>query len=190
MRPVPREVLAGDAPEVAPLLLNKVLVHGDRTARIVEVEAYRHDDPASHSFRGLTDRTRTMFGPAGHMYVYLSYGVHFCANVVCGADGVGTAVLLRAASPVGGVEEMRADRPAARADRDLLRGPGRLCAAMAIRREHDGADLVTGDRGVRLLDDGVPPPASPVVAPRVGISVAVDVPWRWYIPDDPHVSRR
>lgn len=177
-RPVDRALLAGDAAEVAPLLLNKLLVHGECAGRIVEVEAYREDDPASHSYRGRTPRTEAMFGPPGHLYVYFTYGMHWCANVVTGPDGYGAAVLLRALEPVSGVELMRARR-GGRAD--LADGPAKLCQAMAIGPEHYGIDLL-GDGPVRLLDDGVPPPAAPQVGPRVGIRRAVDVPWRFRIP--------
>ena len=177
--------------EVAPDLLGKVLVRGARAGRIVEVEAYQGpDDPASHAFRGPTPRTRTMFGPGGHLYVYFSYGVHWCANVVCGHEGTGTAVLLRALHPLTGVGEMFAARPAARRDRDLCSGPGKLTQALGIGRQHDGADLAAAGGEVRVLDDGTPPPSDPVRTTRVGISVATERPWRWYVAGDPNVSRR
>jgi DNA-3-methyladenine glycosylase len=178
MRRVPRRLLAGDAPVVAPLLLNKLLVHGECIGRIVEVEAYREDDPASHSHRGRTPRTEVMFGPPGHLYVYFTYGMHFCANVVTGADGEGAAVLLRAVEPLDGIEimrERRGGRP------QLADGPAKLCQAFAIGPEHNGADVCCGPT-VGLHDDGVPPPDDPLVGPRIGISKAVDVPWRWRVP--------
>jgi DNA-3-methyladenine glycosylase len=160
---------------VAPELLGKVLVHGGRAGRIVEVEAYRgSDDPASHAFRGPTARTEVMFGPPGHLYVYFSYGMHWCANVVCGEDGTATAVLIRAVAPVDGIDTMRSRRLAARRDRDLTNGPAKVCQALGIDGEHNGADLVTGDRGVVLLDDGTAPPAEPSVSARIGISVGVE----------------
>lgn len=168
-------------------LLNKVLVHGGRSGRIVETEAYLGaDDPAAHSYRGPTPRNATMFGPPGHLYVYFTYGVHWCANATCGN---GTAVLLRALAPVTGVEEMRAARPAARRDRDLASGPGKLCQALGIGRPLDGADLVSADRGITIVDDGVPPPGQPVVTTRIGISTATTEPWRYCVPDEPNVSR-
>ncbi|MDQ4068365.1 MAG: DNA-3-methyladenine glycosylase, partial [Actinomycetota bacterium] len=152
VRPLPRRFFAADSRDVAPQLLNKLLARGRRVGRIVEVEAYAGGaDPASHAFRGRTARNATMFGPPGHLYVYLSYGMHYCANVVCGEDGEASAVLLRALTPVGGLEEMRAARgPAARLDRDLCSGPGKLCQALGLDRSFDGADLVSGDRGVRV----------------------------------------
>ena len=171
-------MLAGDAPDVAPALLNKLLVHGDCIGRIVEVEAYREDDPASHTFRGRTARNAVMFGPAGHMYVYFTYGMHFCANVVTGPDGVGSAVLLRAVEPLAGIELMSARRGGSPR---LADGPAKLCQAFGIGRDHNGADLLSGDR-VGLYDDGVPPPANPRIGPRIGITRAVDVPWRWRTP--------
>lgn len=178
MRRVPRSLLAGDAPEVAPLLLNKVLVHGPCQGRIIEVEAYREDDPASHTYRGRTQRNAVMFGPPGHLYVYFTYGMHHCANVVTGVEGSGAAVLLRAVEPIAGIDVMRARRHG----RDRLAdGPAKLCQAFAIGPEHNGAD-VCGDAEVGLFDDGTPPPEAPLVGPRVGISVAVDVPWRWRVP--------
>src|SRR5262245_15648609 len=178
MRRVPRSLLAGDAPDVAPLLLNKLLVHGPCIGRIVEVEAYREDDPASHSFRGRTPRTAVMFGPAGHLYVYFTYGMHHCANVVTGPDGVGAAVLLRAVSPVAGIDVMTERRGGRR---ELADGPAKLCQAFAVGPRHNGVDVCRGD-SIGLFDDGVPPPDDPLVGPRVGISRAVDVPWRWRVP--------
>ncbi len=178
LRRVRRSLLAGDAPEVAPLLLNKLLVHGGCVGRIIEVEAYREDDPASHTFRGRTERNAVMFGPAGHLYVYFTYGMHYCSNVVTGPEGTGAAVLLRAVEPVAGIElmrERRSGRP------QLADGPAKLCQAFAIGPEHDGVDVCSGS-AVGLFDDGVPPPAAPIVGPRVGISKAVDTPWRWRVP--------
>jgi DNA-3-methyladenine glycosylase len=189
-RPLPRSFFARDSREVAPELLNKVLVRGGRSARIAEVEAYvGAEDPASHAYRGETARTATMFGPAGHLYVYFTYGMHWCANAVCGRPGEGTAVLLRAAVPLSGLDEMWAARPRARREVDLCSGPAKLCQAFGIDGSFDGADLVAGDRGVTINDDGVAPPATPVVGRRIGIKVAVEHPWRWHVADNPHVSR-
>src|SRR5438309_9082261 len=139
---------------VAPELLNKVLVRGPRRARIVEVEAYvGGEDPGSHAYRGLTARNATMFGRPGGLYVYFTYGMHFCANAVCGDEGEGVAVLLRAAAPLDGLDLMRTARgAAARRDRDLCSGPGKLCQAFGIVRDDDGADLVTADRGITFAD--------------------------------------
>ena len=191
-RRLPRRFYRRDPRVVAPELLNKVLACGGRAGRIVEVEAYcGRDDPASHAYRGRTVRNATMFGPPGRLYVYFSYGVHWCANTVCGPDGVGVAVLVRALAPVSGVEEMRAARGSgARRDRDLCSGPGKLCQALGVTGAHDGADLVTGDRAVTIVDDGVPPPDAPAVALRIGLTAGGDFPWRWYVPGDPNVSRQ
>jgi DNA-3-methyladenine glycosylase len=177
-RRVPRSLLSGDAATVAPLLLNKLLVHGDCVGRIVEVEAYRQDDPASHSHRGPTPRNAVMFGPPGHLYVYFTYGMHYCANIVTGPVGDGAAVLLRAVEPVAGIEVMR-ERRGGRGR--LADGPAKLCQAFAIGPEHDGSDACRGS-GPGLFDDGMPPPDDPMVGPRVGISKAVDAPWRWRVP--------
>jgi DNA-3-methyladenine glycosylase len=186
---VDRADLAGDPLRVARWLLNKLLVHGERAGRIVEVEAYRgEDDPASHAYRGPTARNATMFGRPGLLYVYFTYGMHWCANVVCGSEGQARAVLVRALAPVAGVDEMRAARPAARSERDLTSGPAKLCQALGVTGELDGADLVTGDRGIAVADDGVPPPRRPGTGPRVGIRAAVDRPWRLWVPGDRHVS--
>jgi DNA-3-methyladenine glycosylase len=190
---LPRSFYARPALEVAPELLNKVLVAGPCAGRIVEVEAYMGSiDPASHAYRGRTARNATMFGLPGHLYVYFTYGMHFCANVVSGVTGSvprddGQAVLLRALAPLAGLDEMRARRPAARRDRDLTNGPGKLCQALGIDRAHDGDDLVDGE-AVWIVDDGVPPPAVPATSTRVGISVGREQPWRWFVPGEPHVS--
>lgn len=175
---------------VAPELLNKLLVNGDRSGRIVEVEAYVGDeDPGSHAFRGRTARNATMFGRPGLLYVYLSYGIHWCANAVCGDEGAGVAVLLRALAPVEGIPAMRLARGPGVADRHLCAGPGRLCQALGITKAHDGADLVTGDRGPVIVDDGAPPPADPANSLRIGLTAGADRPWRWYVAGDPNLSR-
>jgi DNA-3-methyladenine glycosylase len=175
---------------VAPELLGKVLVHGDLRARIVEVEAYcGAEDPGSHAFRGMTKRNATMFGPPGGLYVYFTYGMHWCANAVCGEVGEGVAVLLRAAEPLDGLDEMRARRPAARVDRDLCRGPARLCQAFGIDGTFDGADLVRADQRVTIVDDGTPPPDDPVVGTRIGLSTGAELPLRWCVRGDRHLSK-
>lgn len=180
--------------DVAPKLLNKLLVSDDgRAGRIIEVEAYRGaQDPASHAFRGLTPRNRAMFEAGGHLYVYFSYGMHWCANLVCGPEGEAQAVLLRALDPVRGLEAMRAARwtnQAKRSDRDLCRGPGRLCQAMGIDKALDGTDLTAAGSPIWVEDDGTPPPSTVVATPRIGISVAADLPWRFTVDGHPGVSR-
>jgi DNA-3-methyladenine glycosylase len=149
------------------------------SGRIVETEAYTADDPASHSFRGRTARNAVMFGPAGRLYVYRSHGIHACANVVTGAEGDGAAVLIRAVDPIAGVDAMRARRGEGR---PLADGPGKLCQALGIRLSDDGIDLVAPGSPIQILDDGTAPPDDPVTGPRVGITRAVDVPWRWRAP--------
>ncbi|HEX3946151.1 MAG TPA: DNA-3-methyladenine glycosylase [Acidimicrobiales bacterium] len=184
-----RADLAVDALAAAPWLLNKLLARGDRVGRIVEVEAYRGaDDPASHAFRGPTARNGVMFGPAGHLYVYFSYGMHWCANIVCGDQGTAQAVLVRALAPVAGLEAMWAARPVARRPSDLASGPAKLCQALGITGADSGADLL-GPGPVRLLSDGALPPEDPGQGPRIGITAAADRPWRWWVTGDPHVSR-
>ncbi len=157
-------------------------------ARLVEVEAYEEDDPASHSYRGRTARTDVMFGPPGHLYVYFTYGMHFCMNVVTGRDGEGSAVLLRAAEPLRGLPEMARRRGTADS-RLLLAGPARLTEAFGVTRVQNGADLVAGPgptivRGEPVPDDRV------AVAPRVGIRVAAERRWRFLDAASPFVSRR
>jgi len=196
-RSLPRSFYARDARELAPLLLNKLLVSREPTgevlsARIVEVEAYRGgEDPASHAYRGMTRRNATMFGPAGHLYVYFTYGMHWCANVVARERVEGSAVLLRAAAPVRGIEVMRTRRVKARRDRDLLSGPAKLCQALAITGADDGTDLTKARGALRIVDDGVAPPPRPRVTTRIGISPGRgdDYEWRFCVPDDPNVSR-
>ncbi|MGY6502257.1 MAG: DNA-3-methyladenine glycosylase [Acidimicrobiales bacterium] len=189
-RLVPRTDLAGPAHRVAPTLLGRILVAGDRAGRIVEVEAYEGaDDPASHAFRGRTARNATMFGPSGHLYVYFTYGMHWCANVVTGPDDEGSAVLVRALAPLRGHEQMWSARPRARSERDLCSGPAKLAQALGLGADHDGLDLCDPASPVRLVDDGWHSDTAPVVGPRIGISKAVDRPWRWSVPGDPNVSR-
>lgn len=181
-----------DSRKVARELLNKVLRRADgRSGRIVEVEAYcGARDAAAHAYRGKTRRNATLFGPAGHLYVYFSYGMHWCCNAVCGEVDEGVGVLLRALAPLTGLDAMRAARAACRRDRDLCRGPARLCQAFGINGDCDGADLVAGTHGLTIVDDGTPPPKRPVAASRVGVSHAAGKHWRWYVPGDPHISRR
>ena len=182
--PLDEEFFARPVAEVAPDLLGCVITVGRSAAVIVEVERYQQDDPASHSFRGPTPRSAVMFGPAGRLYVYRSYGMHWCANVVCEPEGQGAAVLLRAAEPVGGLAAMRRRR--GRDDARLLcSGPGRLCQALGI----DGSmnATVLGDGPVRITaGEGV---GDVLVGPRIGISVAVDRPWRFGVAGSPHLSR-
>lgn len=191
-RALARKFYARHPCEVAPDLLNKLLVRDDgRVGRIVEVEAYAGaEDPAAHSFRGKTARNATMFGPPGHLYVYFTYGMHWCANAVCGPVGEGWGVLLRAIEPVAGIDLMRQARGRAMKDRELGSGPGRLGQAMGIDRTFDGADLVAGDQGMWIMTDGVAPPADAVAGPRIGIRHAVEHLWRWHVPGHAHVSRR
>lgn len=181
-----RRWFARDALDVAADLLGKVLViDRDRrrvTGRIIETEAYTADDPASHSFNGPTKRNEVMFGPAGRLYVYVSYGIHCCANVVTGPAGDGQAVLMRAIEPVAGIDAMRERRPG-RIDRQLADGPGKLCAALGIDLSMNGIDLTDPSGAIRLLDDGTRPPSDPIVGPRVGISKAVGRPWRYRTPE-------
>jgi len=168
-----------------------VFVRGARRARIVEVEAYLGAlDPASHAYRGPTARNATMFGPAGHLYVYFTYGMHWCANAVCGEEGEGTAVLLRALAPLAGIPQMRMARGGIERMTALCSGPAKLCQAFGIDRAFDGVDLTRESRAKPWIgDDGTPPPPKPGRSSRVGISVAVGHEWRWFVPDDPNVSR-
>ena len=174
--------------EVARDLLGAVLVHDDVALRLTEVEAYAGGhDPASHAFRGPTPRNAVMFGPGGHAYVYFTYGMHFCVNLVCGPEGQASAVLLRAGEVVDGIEIARARRPVAR-DRDLARGPARLTVALGIDRALDGADVTRAGSPLRVLR-GDPVPDDVVRrGPRVGVSSAAELPWRMWIDGEPTVS--
>jgi len=190
-RRLPRSFFERPATLVAPDLLGRVLARGRSpervVGRIVEVEAYMEDDPASHSFRGRTARNETMFGPAGHLYVYFTYGMHFCSNVVTGSVGEGSAVLLRALEPLEGLERMALRRGAAD-PRRLCAGPARLAEAFGITRDLNGADLVRGDE--ILLFAGEPTPRARVErTPRVGVRLAIDRRWRFLVRGDPFVSQ-
>jgi DNA-3-methyladenine glycosylase len=190
---VDRTWLARPAVVIGPLLLNAVVtsdVGGARVAvRLTEVEAYEGlDDPASHAFRGRTPRTGVMFGPPGHLYCYFTYGMHWCANVVCGPDGVAAAVLLRAGEIVEGVDVARSRRPAARRDVDLARGPARLASCLGLGRDQNGLDLCDPGSLVRLESRPVRRAAGIQAGPRVGISTATDRAWRFSLANDPTVS--
>ena len=169
----------GDPLEVAPRLLNAVLTHGGVSVRLTEVEAYAGaDDPGSHAHRGPTDRNAVMFGAPGHLYVYFVYGMHHCANLVTGPAGAAGAVLLRAGEVVGGMELARERRPRI-GDRDLARGPARLCRALGIDLGDNGvrADLTPGELPERIS-----------TGPRVGLRQAAERPWRFWVTGDPTVS--
>lgn len=189
--PLPIEFFARDVVEVAPELLNKVLTRNGVSGRIVEVEAYDGPaDPASHAYRSQTARNGTMFGPPGRLYVYLSYGMHFCCNVVCREEGRAAGVLIRALQPLDGVPEMRRRRiKAGSDDRQLTSGPGKLCQALGITLADDGADIISGDRGITLVDDDVAYPARVAVGTRVGITAGQDHPWRFWVEGNRHISR-
>ncbi|MBN9140244.1 MAG: DNA-3-methyladenine glycosylase [Micrococcales bacterium] len=182
------ELLARPADEVAPLLLGSVLTGRGVSVRLTEVEAYLGEaDPGSHAFRGVTPRTRTMFGEPGHLYVYFSYGMHVCANVVCSPAGVASAVLLRAGEVVDGFELARERRPTARSDAELARGPARLTKALGIALTDDTAALGVAP----FLLEPAPHPSPVEVGPRVGVSGAGGTdafPLRFWIPGDPTVS--
>lgn len=195
-KPVAASFYVRDPRDVAVDLLNKILlhrdpVHGPIGGRIVETEAYLGAglDPGSHAFRGPGKRNATMFGAPGRLYVYFTYGMHWCGNVVCNPAGGGGAVLVRALAPLDGLEVMWTRRPKARRERDLCSGPARLCQALGLTGEFDGTDLARGP--VRLLDDGTPPPAEPGNSVRIGLSPGKGdaSPWRWWVPGDPNVSR-
>ncbi|MGH2722731.1 MAG: DNA-3-methyladenine glycosylase [Actinomycetota bacterium] len=183
---LPRRFYARDPLTVARDLLGRVLVHriGGRilAGRIVEAEAYGPQDPASHAFRGPTRRNASMFGPPGHAYVYVSHGIHHCLNATTGA---GSAVLIRALQPLEGIGEM-ARRRGQEDLRLLCAGPGRLCQALGITVAEDGADL-TNTGGMWIAPGDRAPQA--VATPRIGVTLAADVPWRFVVPGSPFLSR-
>ena len=182
---------AAHSTEVAQELLGATLYGPAGAGRIVETEAYGGaEDPASHAARGPTPRSEIMFGPPGRLYVYLIYGMHHCANVVTGEAGDGQAVLIRALEPVGDTAAMETLRPVRRR-RDLTNGPGKLCAALGIDRSHNYLDVFDGAAAVRIEPRSGPlDPAAVVASTRIGLSVAVDTPWRWYLRDSEWVSAR
>ena len=169
----------GDPLEVAPRLLGALLTHGGVSVRLTEVEAYAGPlDPGSHAHRGRTDRNAVMFGPPGRLYVYFVYGMHYCANLVTGPEGDPGAVLLRAGEVVDGVDVARERRPSS-SDRDLARGPARLCRVLGIDLSDNGTgpDLQPGEEPARIS-----------TGPRVGLRLAAERPWRFWITGDPTVS--
>ena len=184
---LPRSFYRRKTIQVARDLLGKILVHGETSARIVETEAYLGgDDLASHSARGVTDRTRVLFGPPGHAYVYLIYGIHECLNLVAEPQGSPGCVLIRALEPLTGVELMRERRRAATRIEDLARGPGNLTKAMGITRAHNGADVTRNGLSVRRPE--LSSEIDIVTTPRIGITHCADWPLRFFIAGNAFVS--
>jgi len=173
--------------EVARDLVGCVVTHGEVAGVIVETEAYHQSEPACHAYAGLTPRTEVLFGPPGHAYVYRSYGIHALLNAVCEPAGIGAAVLIRALEPLAGVEAMRARRGVRRPE-DLCSGPGKLSVALGVTLEANGVDLAAGPLRIEPRPPGVSPPAIET-GPRIGISRAVDLQWRFCAVASPHVSR-
>jgi DNA-3-methyladenine glycosylase len=180
-----RAFFARSVHEVAPQLVGATLLVNGAGGTIVEVEAYDQEDPASHGFRGETARNRAMFGPPGHAYVYRSYGIHWCLNLVCAEPGRAEAVLVRALEPAHGLEAMRARRGGQADDRLLCAGPGRLCQALGIGGVHDGLPL---DRAPFELH-AAPPNVHVVRGPRIGLTKAVEEPWRYALAGSRYLSR-
>jgi DNA-3-methyladenine glycosylase len=183
-RRLPRHFFARDVQAVARDLIGATLLFNGVGGRIVEVEAYHHTEPAAHSYGGPRPRTAVMFGPAGHAYVYRSYGIHWCVNFVCDRQGIGSAVLIRAIEPVEGIAAMRRRR-GLEAERLLCAGPGRVCEALGITDAHNGLPL---DRLPFQLEarDG---DCQIAVGPRIGITKAVDLPWRYGLQGSRFLSR-
>jgi DNA-3-methyladenine glycosylase len=192
-----RDFFARPAPEVAPALLGCVIEHqtpaGLVAVELTEVEAYAGEtDPASHAYRGRTQRNAVMFGPPGHAYVYFTYGMHFCVNLVCLGEDTASAVLLRAGRVTEGAVLAARRRPAAGANgRDLARGPARLCQALGIDRSQNGADVCTEDSPLRVLTRSTTARSAKIrisSGPRVGVAAAAEVPWRFWVEGEPTVS--
>lgn len=181
--------LLDDTVLAARKLLGVVLVHDTPSGRIsgmiVETEAYRADDAASHSYRGQTERNAVMFGPAGHLYVYFTYGMHFCVNVVTGQTGHGEAVLIRALEPLEGIECMVQNRGRSN---NLTNGPAKLAQALGLDKRQNGVNLLQDDSAVKLETGATP--SGITTTTRVGISENVDHPWRFYITNNPYISKR
>ncbi len=189
LSPLPQSFYLRPSLTVARELLGKYLVRlvGQRrmVGRIVETEAYRQEDPASHSFRGRTARTEVMFGPGGHLYVYFTYGMHYCSNVVTGPEGRGEAVLLRAVEPMEGLDLFRRNRPVDGVN--LTNGPAKLCQAYGIARKENGTSLLAGEL---FIADATPVSRSRIGrSPRIGIRVATERPWRFFLRENAWVSR-
>jgi len=180
-----REFFARSVHEVAPDLIGALLLVDGVGGKIVEVEAYDQDDPASHGFRGRTGRTASMFGPPGHAYVYRSYGIHWCLNLVCAEEERAEAALVRALEPAAGLAAMR-ERRGAEADRALCSGPGKLCQALGITRALDGLPL--DEPPFELFAREAEP--SLAVGRRIGLTRAVEQPWRYGLAGSPFLSRR
>ncbi|MCP2340811.1 DNA-3-methyladenine glycosylase [Actinomadura rupiterrae] len=190
--PLPRTFFDAPVETVAPLLLGSVLVHttaeGSVGVRLTEVEAYAGPrDPASHAYNGQTARNAVMFGPPGHAYVYFTYGMHFCANLVCGPAGTASGILLRAGEIIEGAELAASRRPNSTV-RDLARGPARLCNALAIARPENGLDVCDPGGALRILPGDPVAPARVRSGPRVGVNGGKDTPWRFWIDGEPTVS--
>ncbi|MBI2342354.1 MAG: DNA-3-methyladenine glycosylase [Deltaproteobacteria bacterium] len=190
MKILQRHFYAQNTVGAAKKLLGKFIYHKvngfELLARIVETEAYTQNDPACHANRGLTPRNKVMFGPGGYAYVYFTYGNHWLLNFVTAKEGKGEAVLIRAVEPVKGIAAMRRNRPAVKKDVDLTNGPGKLTQAMAITKDYYGMDL-TG-KNFHVLDSGEKPKKI-VATTRIGISGGRELPYRFYIKDNPYVSR-
>lgn len=184
MTALTRDFFARSVHEVAPALIGGTLLVEGVGGCIVEVEAYAPDDPASHGYGGQTARNRAMFGPAGHAYVYRSYGVHWCLNLVCAGEGVAEAVLVRALEPTHGLDRMRARR-GLDSERLLCAGPGRLCQALGITDRHDGLPLDRPPFELRSADD----PLEVATGTRVGITRAAELPWRYGLAGSRFLSR-
>jgi DNA-3-methyladenine glycosylase len=179
-----RDFFARSVHKVAPELIGCSLLVDGVGGTIVEVEAYDSEDPAAHGFRGRTPRNASMFGPPGHAYVYRSYGIHWCLNFVCEEEGSAAAVLIRALEPTDGIDTMR-ERRGLDELRLLCSGPGRLCQALAVTREHDGLPLDRPPFELRARTE----PVEIVAAPRIGISVARELPWRYAAAGSRYLSR-
>ena len=179
-----RDFFARSVHEVAPELIGATLLVDGIGGVIVEVEAYDQEDPAAHGYRGRTERNATMFGPPGHAYVYRSYGIHWCLNFVCEPVGTASAVLIRAIEPLQGLERMR-ERRGLESVRLLCAGPGRLCQALAVTREHDGLALDEAPFELRPRSS----PVEVVAGPRIGITKAVEQPWRYGLAASAFLSR-
>jgi DNA-3-methyladenine glycosylase len=184
---LPRSFYLRPTIDVARALLGQIVAHGETAGIVVETEAYLGgDDLASHSAAGITDRTRVIFGPPGHAYIYLSYGMHECLNIVAEPAGTPGCVLIRAIEPIAGLDIMRIRRPAARSDRDLASGPGKLTRALGITRAMSGRDMTRGDLVVRARPtEGI----EIAVTPRIGITKCADWPLRYFIKGNKFVSR-